>query len=209
MRFRGAHVTAVCGGDKDCTTGVSSLANEEPLVVVKLCVDTVWKVVGEDGGDSRYSVVREGETSLRRSRCGTIRQRTSGTEDGYISRGWSVGGHRGSEVFASGRGDEDVVGVDGNVLVERGKKEGVEDLLSYLGGSGRHGRRMRVIETTLLIRLVVRVSVEALSGDCHRSLQSGLERTSPTLEPKSLLTGGTLSIVRGTGDFDVFHGSET
>ena len=119
------------------------MANEEPLVVVKSCVDIVWKVIGEDGGDSRYSVVREGETSLRRSRCGTIRQRTSGTEDRYISCGWSVNGHRGSEVFTSRRGDEDVVGVDGNVLMERGKKEGVEDLLGYLRGSGRHGERRR------------------------------------------------------------------
>ena len=50
----------MCGGDKDRATGVSSLTNEEPLVVVKACVDIVWEVVGEDCGDSRYSVVREG-----------------------------------------------------------------------------------------------------------------------------------------------------
>ena len=128
----------MCGGDKDRATWVSSLTNEEPLVVVKSCVDIVWEVVGEDCGDSRYSVVREGETSLCRGRCGNVRQGSSGVEDGYIGRGWGIGGRRGSEVFASGGSDEDVVGVDGNVLVERGKEEGVEDFLSDLGGSRRH-----------------------------------------------------------------------
>ena len=35
----------LCGGDKDRTAGVSSLTNEEPLVIVKACVDVVWEVV--------------------------------------------------------------------------------------------------------------------------------------------------------------------
>ena len=34
------------------------------------------------------------------------------------------------------------------------------------------------------ITFVVRVFFGACSGDFHRSLRSGLERTSPTLEPK-------------------------
>ena len=130
----------MCGGDKDRATRVSSLTNEEPLVVVKSSVDIVWKVVGEDCGDSRYSVVGERETSLCRGGCGSVRQRTSGAEDGYIGCGRGIGGHRGSEVFASGGSDEDVVGVDGNVLMERGKEEGVKDFLGDLGGSGRHGQ---------------------------------------------------------------------
>ena len=129
----------MCGGDKDRATGVSSLTNEEPLVVVESGIDIVREVVGEDCGDSRYSVVGEGETPLCRGRCGSVRQRTSGAEDGYIGCGWGIGGHWGSEVFASGGSDEDVVGVDGNVLVERGKEKGVENFLGDLGGSGRHG----------------------------------------------------------------------
>ena len=59
------------------------------------------------------------------------------------------------------------------------------------------------------IMLFVRVFFGACSGGFYRSLQSGLERTSPTLEPKSLLMGGIPSSVRGTGGFDAFHGSET
>jgi hypothetical protein len=140
MWFDGAYVMAMCGGDKDRATRVSSLANEEPLVVVKACVDIVREVIGEDCGDSRYSVVREGETSLCCGRYGGVRQRTSGAEDGYIGCGWGSGGHRGSEVFTSGGSDKDVVGVDSNILVERGEEEGVEDFLGDLGGSRRHGR---------------------------------------------------------------------
>ena len=129
----------MCGGNKDRATGVLSLANEEPLVVVESSVDIVWKVVGEDCSDSRYSVVGERETSLRRGRCGSVRQRLSGVEDGYVGCGWGIGGHRGLEVFASGRSDEDIVGVDGDILVERGEQEGVEDFLGYAGRCGRHG----------------------------------------------------------------------
>ena len=62
---------------------------------------------------------------------------------------------------------------------------------------------------SLFIVLVAQVSFEAWSGGFRKSLQLGLERTFPTLEPKSLLTGETPSIVQGTGGFDVFHGSRT
>ena len=132
------HTVAMCGRDKDRTAGVSPLANEEPLVVVKSSVDVMWEVVGEDCGDSRCCVIREGETSLRRGGCGSVYQGTSGTEDGYIGCRRGVGGHRGSEVFASGGGDEDVVGVDGNIFMEWGEEEGIEDFLDYAGRSGRH-----------------------------------------------------------------------
>ena len=131
----------MCRGDKDRAAGMSSLANEEPLVVVKARVDVMRKIVREDCGDSRNSVTREGEAALRGGRRGSIRQWTSGTKDGYIGCGWGVCGHRGSEVFAPRRSDKDVVGVNGNILVERGKKEGVEDFLGDLGRSGRHGGR--------------------------------------------------------------------
>ena len=57
------------------------------------------------------------------------------------------------------------------------------------------------------IVFIVRVSFEAYSDGFHRNLRSGLEQTSPTLEPKSLLTGETLSITQGTGGFNVSHGS--
>ena len=62
---------------------------------------------------------------------------------------------------------------------------------------------------SLFIVLVARVFFGAYSGGFRRSLRSGLERTSPTPEPKSLPTGETPSIVQGTGGFDVCHGSET
>ena len=130
---------AVGGWNKDRATRVSPLANEEPLVVVKAGVDIMGKVIREDCGDSCGSVVREREASLCCGRYGSVRQRTSGAEDGYIGRGRGVGGHRRSEVFASGGSDEDVVRVDGNVLMERGKEEGVEDFLGDLRRSGRHG----------------------------------------------------------------------
>ena len=43
--FRRAYITAMCGGDKDRAARVPSLTNEEPLVVVKACVDIVWEVI--------------------------------------------------------------------------------------------------------------------------------------------------------------------
>ena len=114
------------------------MANKEPLVVMEASVDVVWEVIREDGGDSCGGVVRQWETSLRRGGCGSVRKRTLGAEDGYISRSWGVCGHWGSKVFTSWEGDKDVVGVNSDVLVEQGKEESVENFLSDLGGSGRH-----------------------------------------------------------------------
>ena len=128
----------MCGGNKDRATRVSSLTNEEPLVVVKACVDIVREVIRENRGDSRYSVVREGEAPLRRGRYGSVRQRTSSAEDGYIGCDWGIGGHRGSEILAARRSDKHVIGIDGDVFVKRGEEESVEDFLCDLGRSGRH-----------------------------------------------------------------------
>ena len=126
------------GGDKDRATGVSSLTNEEPLVVMKACVDVVREVIREDRSDSRDGVVREGETSLCRGGCGSVFKRTFGAEDGYIRRDWGICGHWRPKVFTSRGGDKDVVGVNGDILVEWSKEESVEDFLSDLRGSGRH-----------------------------------------------------------------------
>ena len=138
MRFCGVYIATMGGWDKDRVTRVSSLANEEPLVVVEAGVNVVREVVGKDRGNSRDGMIREGETPLCCDRYGSVRQRMSGAEDGHRGRGWGVGSHRGSEVFVSGRSDEDVVGVDGDVLVKRGKEEGIKDFLGDLGRSGRH-----------------------------------------------------------------------
>jgi hypothetical protein len=42
------------------------------------------------------------------------------------------------KVFSSRSGDIDVVRVNGDVIVEWGKKEGVKYFLSYVGGCRRH-----------------------------------------------------------------------
>ena len=126
------------GGDKDRTTGVSSLANEEPLVVVEACIDVMGEVVREDGSDGRDSVVRKGKTSLRRGGSRSVHEWLFRAEDRDVGHGWSGGSHRGSEIFAAGRSDEHVVGVNGDILVKRGEEKGIENLLSDLGRSGRH-----------------------------------------------------------------------
>ena len=66
-----------------------------------------------------------------------------------------------------------------------------------------------VRQSASFISFVGRVFYGAYSGDFRRSLQLGPEWTSPTLEPKSLLTGEIPSIVQGIGGLDVFHESET
>ena len=128
------------GGNKDCATGVSSLTNEEPLVIMEVRVDVVWEVIREDRGDSRDGVIRKGEAPLHRGGCGSVHERALGAKDGDISRDWGSGAHRGSEVLASRRGDKNIIGIDGNVFMKRGEEESVEDFLGYLRGSGRHCR---------------------------------------------------------------------
>ena len=139
MWFCGAYVTAACGRDKDRATRVSSLTNEEPLVVVKARINIVREVVREDCGDSCGSVVGEGKTSLCCGGHGDVLERSFGAKNGDVSCGWGRSGHRGSEVFASGGGDKDVVGVNGDVFVKWGEKESVEYFLGYAGGRGGHG----------------------------------------------------------------------
>ena len=127
------------GRDEDRASWVSSLTNEEPLVVVKACVDIVWEVVREDGSNSRDGVVRKGKASLCCGGRGSVFEGTFGAENGDIGRSWSCGGHRGLKVFAPRGSDKDVVGVDGDVLVERGEEESVEYFLGFAGRRGRHG----------------------------------------------------------------------
>ena len=138
------------GWDKDRATGVSSLTNEEPLVVMKACIDVVREVVREDHGDSRGGVVWKGKASLRRGGCGSVHEGTFSAENGDVSRDRGSGRHRGSEVFTLRRGDENVVGVNGNIFVERSEEEGIENFLSDLGISGRHGGQGRAIEVASL-----------------------------------------------------------
>ena len=128
------------GGDEDCAAGMSSLTNEEPLVVMEACVDIVWEVVREDCGDSRGGMIRKGETPLCRRGCGSVCKGSFSAEHRDVSGDWGSGVHRGSKVFASRGGDKNVVGVYGNVFVERGEEESVEDFLGDLGRSGRHRR---------------------------------------------------------------------
>jgi hypothetical protein len=45
MWFRRAYITAMRGWNKDRATRVSSVANEEPLVVVEASVDIMGKVI--------------------------------------------------------------------------------------------------------------------------------------------------------------------
>ena len=138
MRFRRAYIAAMCGGDKDCVVGVSSLTNEEPLVVVKVGIDIVREVIREDRGDSRGRMIGKREAPLCRGGCGSVREGAVSAENGDVGCGWGRSIHRGSEVFMMGGSDKDVVRVNGDVLVEWGKEESVENFLSDLGGSGRH-----------------------------------------------------------------------
>ena len=114
------------------------MTNEEPLVIVKTCIDIVWEVIREDHGDGRGGVVREGEAPLRRGGRGSVRERAFGGKDGDVSHDRGSGICWRLEVFALRRGEKDIIGVNGDVLVKRGEKESVEDFLSYAGGSGRH-----------------------------------------------------------------------
>ena len=83
-------------------------------------------------------MVRKGEAPLCHSGRGSVRERAFSAKNGDVGCNWGSRGHRGSEVLTSRGGDENIIGVDGDILVERGKEESVEDFLSYLGGSGRH-----------------------------------------------------------------------
>ena len=129
----------MCGGDKDRATRMSSLTNEEPLVVVESGVDIVWEVVGKNRGDSRNGMIGEGEAPLRRGGCRSVLKRAFSAENRDVGRSRGSGGHRGSEVFTSRGSDEDVVGVNSDILMEWSEEESVEDFLGDVGRCGRHG----------------------------------------------------------------------
>ena len=88
------NIASMRGGGKDSTTRVSSLSNKEPLVGVKVGIDIVREIVGEDHGYGSDSVIREGEASLR---CGGDRSAIKGsscTQNGDVSCDGGVGCHR-------------------------------------------------------------------------------------------------------------------
>jgi hypothetical protein len=58
------------------------------------------------------------------------------------------------------------------------------------------------------IMLFVRVFFGACLGDSHGSLRLGLEQTSPTPKPKSLLKGESPSIALGIASVGVIHRSK-
>ena len=140
MWFGRMHVSAMHGRDEDRAARMSPLTNEEPLIGVEPGIDIVWEVIGKDCCDGSNCMIGERETSLCHSRHWFSGEGLSGTKNGDISRDRGIGRHRGSEVLSSRSGDIDVIRVDGDVIVERGEKEGVKHVLSYTGGSGRHDR---------------------------------------------------------------------
>ena len=133
----------MCGGtvrrgDEDRASGVLALANKEPLVGVEPGIDIMWEVIGKDGCDGSDSMVRERETPLCHSRHWFGREGSSCTQNGDVGHSGGVGDHRGSEILSSRSGDIDVIRINGDVVVERGEKEGIKQFLSHARGSGRH-----------------------------------------------------------------------
>ena len=108
---------------------MSSLANEEPLGVMKACVDIVGKVIGQNGCNGSDHMIRDGETSLCRSRNRGIGKGVSCTQNRDIGCGGRSHGHRGSEVFSSWGSDKNIIRVDGDILVKRREEESVEKFL--------------------------------------------------------------------------------
>ena len=115
------------------------MSHKKPLVGVEPGIDVVWQVVRKDCRDGGNSVIGKRETPLCRSGHQFGGKGASSTEDRDIGHRGSVDSHWGLEVFPSRGGDIDVVGVNGDIVVERGKKKGVEYFLSYAGGCRRHG----------------------------------------------------------------------
>ena len=101
MRFCRTHVTAMRRGDEDRAMRVSSLANEEPLVVVKAGIDIVGKVVRQNGSDGGDRMIRDRKTALRHGRKQHGSEGLSCAQDRDVSHGRGVSGHWGSEVFAT------------------------------------------------------------------------------------------------------------
>ena len=102
---------------------------------------------GKQGKIVRNRRVRnKGEKSRNSGGCRSVLEWTFGAEDRHIGRDWGSGSRRGLEVFASRGGDENIVGVNGDVLVKRGEEESIENFLGDLGGCRRHSRWREVVE---------------------------------------------------------------
>ena len=95
-------------------------------MVVKSGVNVVREVVGKDSGDGSYSMIGKREASLCRSRDWRSGERLTSSKNRHISRSGGVGGHWGSVVFSMRRGHIDIVGVNGDIVMEWSKKEGIE-----------------------------------------------------------------------------------
>ena len=126
-----------------------------------------------------------------------------------MSRSEGISGYRGLVVFSMRRGNVNIIGVDGDIVVERSKKEGVEQFLGNVGGSGGHCILEGLhFDNGPFIIFAVWAFIGACLGDSRRNLRSGLERTSLTPKPKSLRKGESPSIVPGIASLGVVHGIE-
>ena len=56
MWFSRSDVASMRRGDENSVVRVSPLSDEEPSIVMKVGVDIVWKVIGEDGCNGSDSV---------------------------------------------------------------------------------------------------------------------------------------------------------
>jgi hypothetical protein len=98
------------GWNEDGVSWVRTLADEEPLEVVKACVNSVWKVVGEYVLNGFDSMRWKGECTLHGNGHGGTSQQSVRAEDCDLcqynqgsGRRWN--GRRGG----NGRGYDDVV----------------------------------------------------------------------------------------------------
>ena len=78
-RFSGANVVLMVMGDKDCSVGMPSSANEEPLGVVKIGVDVMREIIGQNSCDGGDGVIQKWEAPLCCGRDGSCRQGSSST----------------------------------------------------------------------------------------------------------------------------------
>ena len=98
----------------------------------------MWEIIGEDSRDGGDCMIGEGEAPLCHGGDRCIGKQSASSENRDVGREGRISGHRGSEVFSARRGNVHIIGVDGDVVVKRGKEEGVEQFLGNAGGSGRH-----------------------------------------------------------------------
>ena len=96
------------------------------MVGMELGIDIVWEVIEKDCCDGSNCMIGKGKTPLRCSRYWFSGKGSSGTKNRDVGRDEGVGSHWGSKVLPSRSGDIDIVGIDGDIVVEQGEKEGVE-----------------------------------------------------------------------------------